>query len=144
MPSGARSTASGTSSPWFSTRATTRAAIDGAGLTGWVIPITATPSSLPIPDGAVDLVHLDHVVSRHDLGDAFLAEVGRVLRAKGRLAVLDWEEVAADALVAGHGPPPGARVSAEQARSLIEGAGFAFAESVPAPEGRYAMVFDRS
>ena len=47
---------------------------------------------LPIAHGAVDLALLAFVLHELEAPDAFLQEVRRVLRPRGRLVVLEWVE----------------------------------------------------
>ena len=75
---------------------------------------------MPLPDGAADLVTM--VALYHELEDpgASLAEARRLLAPGGRLLIVDWKRTETP-----HGPPPAARVPAEDIASALAAAGFA-------------------
>ncbi|MBI3944924.1 MAG: methyltransferase domain-containing protein [Armatimonadetes bacterium] len=98
-------------------------------------------SRLPLADGTADLALLVNVF--HELADpaAILAEVRRVLRPDGRLAVLDWAKVAKEGQP---GPPVAHRVAAEDAAAAIAAAGFrASPVEEPAFPYHYLLVASR-
>ena len=76
-------------------------------------------SEFPLESSSVDLAFLAFVL--HELADAraFLAEVRRVLRPGGRLAVLEWEPIE-EAI----GPPLRERLSAEEVERVLGSASF--------------------
>lgn len=80
--------------------------------------------SLPIPDASVDLALIAFVL--HELEDthALLTDVKRVLRAPGRLVVVEWVRRAEEM-----GPPEHERLTPDDATRLLRAAGFTVAAS---------------
>ena len=74
---------------------------------------------LPIPDGAVDLALLAFVLHELEAPDAFLPEVRRVLRPRGRLVVLEWVKQAEEM-----GPPLEERLTEEESARILTESGF--------------------
>ena len=81
---------------------------------------------LDAPDRSFDLVLMAQLY--HELSDRprHLAEVRRVLRAGGRLVIVDWDKGAGDG---SHGPPDGHRVARADAEAELRRAGFANIEA---------------
>lgn len=105
------------------------------GLPSQVDVLLSAESRLPVPDGTVDIALLAFVLHELDEPAAFLAEVRRILRPAGRLAVLEWipqEE--------SMGPPLHERIaSADSARALVA-AGFHILRSDVANGSNYYHV----
>ncbi|MFP5228013.1 MAG: class I SAM-dependent methyltransferase [Acidobacteriota bacterium] len=77
-------------------------------------------SATGLADRSCDVVFLANVWHEFDDHDAVLAEVRRLLRPEGRVAILDWRpDVEPD-----HGPPPAHRIGAANAGKALEAAGF--------------------
>ncbi len=85
--------------------------------------VLSTEERIPLPDAVVDVAVLGHVY--HELANrrAMLAEVRRILRQEGRVAVLDWQ-VLGDREQPLRGPPNHERVAREVALAEMEEAGF--------------------
>lgn len=82
------------------------------------------PSSLPaidLPDQSVDLAWAAFVFHEVEPPQRLAAELRRVVRPSGRIAVLDWRPDAAGEA----GPPRGHRVGPEQVAAHLAAAGFA-------------------
>ena len=92
-------------------------------------------NSIPLPLGSVDLVFACHLL--HELEDppAFLAEVRRVLRPAGRLAVIEWEK-----RETGAGPPVEHRVSSADSRVLLEESGFTVTDTRSVTWANYLLL----
>ncbi len=90
---------------------------------------------LPLPDHAADLALLAFVLHELENPAKFLAEVRRIVRAHGRLVVLEWvpqeEEM---------GPPLHERLSPKASAKLLGDAGFRAVESGMANGSNYYQV----
>ena len=75
-------------------------------------------ASIPLNNGIADLVVLGFVLHEPENVEAFLAEVVRILKATGRVLVVEWQTHPTDS-----GPPPEVRISVEEARALLGAAG---------------------
>ncbi len=88
-----------------------------------------------LPD-SVDLVVIHNVLFQSQKKADIIKEAGRVLKAGGRLELTDWllEKKAI-------GPQEGWRISAEEAKALVESEGLVFAQSFDAGEYHYGLIF---
>lgn len=91
-------------------------------------------SATGLPAASCDLVLMANVWHEFDDHKAVLDEARRIIRAGGRLAILDWRPDVSPEF----GPPLAQRISAEAARQTLEQAGFR-ADS-PALAGKYAWL----
>lgn len=89
-----------------------------------VVPVLSAEESVPLPDGAVDVVTM--VALYHELEDprAMLREVVRLLRPGGRLLIVDWKKQTTC-----EGPPLEHRVDGRDIVAAAEDAGFEDAAS---------------
>lgn len=85
-----------------------------------LVPLKADESSVPLADGATDLVTM--VALYHELEDpaASLLEAHRLLRPGGRLLIVDWKREEGATM----GPPLAHRVSVEDIMEAVRAAGF--------------------
>jgi ubiquinone/menaquinone biosynthesis C-methylase UbiE len=95
--------------------------------------------SLPFGDGSVDLVLLATVL--HDLAEAgqaqgALAEIARLVKEGGRLAVLEFKKIAGPP-----GPPLHIRLSPEEVAILLQPYGFTPGEITDLGPHIYLMLF---
>lgn len=97
-----------------------------------------TLGSTKLADGALDAGLLANTLFQMEEKAAALGEIARVVRAGGKLFVLDWSES-----FGGMGPAPDAVLSADAAKTLVEAHGFAFERSFPAGEHHYGLAFRR-
>lgn len=96
--------------------------------------VRAEADATTLPGAAADLVFLANVW--HELPDraAALTDAKRILKARGRIAVLDWRpDVEPD-----HGPPLEHRLSASSAVAELAASGFQ--PAAPRNIGRYAWL----
>ncbi len=77
-------------------------------------------NALPLPDGSIDTALIAFVLHEIDDRAGQLAEVGRVLRKGGRLAVIEWKMKEPPP-----GPPPAERIAPDETAGLCEKAGLA-------------------
>jgi ubiquinone/menaquinone biosynthesis C-methylase UbiE len=105
------------------------------GLPPQVRALLAEESSIPVPDASVDVALLAFVLHEVMRPDAFLREVGRILRPGGRFVVLEWvpreEEM---------GPPLHERLSSARSTELLEASGFTVLERGDANASQYYLV----
>ncbi len=87
--------------------------------TGRIVPVLAEESTIPLADGVADAVVMINL--HHELADpiASYREALRLLRAGGRVAVVDWADTDTP-----KGPPLHVRASAEQIAEMLWSAGF--------------------
>lgn len=74
---------------------------------------------LPLPEGAADLVLAAFVLHEVSAPLAFLRELRRIVRPKGRVALLEWLPLQEE-----EGPPLKERLAPETASDLLREAGF--------------------
>jgi len=100
-----------------------------------VVPMLTEESVLPLPDGAVDMALVVHVL--HEAADmpGFLREIHRVLAPGGRLVLVDWIRQAED-----RGPPEQERVSEAEAIEAAGLAGFASVKAAPLTASHYKLT----
>lgn len=99
------------------------------GLPENVTPVTADIADLPFEDGECDAAVT--TMTYHEIySEAALAEINRVLRPKGRFAVVDWTAAGAGE----EGPSIGERYDLASARTQLEEAGFNVEFSNERPE----------
>jgi len=84
-----------------------------------LLPVLSSEESLPIEDGCVDFALCAYVLHEALSAESFLGEVKRVMKDSARLLIIDWDKLREE-----HGPPYDDRISREDARGLIRGAGF--------------------
>jgi ubiquinone/menaquinone biosynthesis C-methylase UbiE len=99
-------------------------------------PILSEESSIPLPDGSVDVLLMANVF--HELEDrsAILEEGKRILSSRGKLAIVDWKKIEMD-----FGPPLEERLAEEEIISICKDSGFKFAERLDAGPYNYLLVF---
>ena len=83
-----------------------------------VLAVLSTEESIPLPDGIADFALLSMVLHELD-GLSTLAETRRILRASGRLGVVDWKKKTEMI-----GPPRRHRLDEEEAAAMLRSAGF--------------------
>ena len=77
--------------------------------------VEGTASETHLPDSSCDLAFLANIWHELDDRESVLAEAARILRAGGRIAILDWRlDVSGPP-----GPPAGHRVSQAEVESLL-------------------------
>jgi ubiquinone/menaquinone biosynthesis C-methylase UbiE len=86
---------------------------------GRIVPVMAEETCVPLQDGLADAVYMINI--HHEFIDpaASYADAFRILKAGGRLLVVDWA-----ARETPKGPPLASRVSAERLVEVVGGAGF--------------------
>ena len=101
--------------------------------------VRSTEHSVPLADGAVDVVVMGAVY--HELADrsGFLGEVVRLLSPGGRLVVIDWD-VLAPGVSRTMGPPAEERVPFATAEGEIRAASFTALSRIEGFTESYALV----
>jgi ubiquinone/menaquinone biosynthesis C-methylase UbiE len=91
-------------------------------------------SSTGLPSACADLVFMANVWHEFDDHAAVLAEAQRLLKPRGRVAILDWRPD----VEPGQGPPIAHRIAWSEAKASLEAAGLivGLAENV----GRYSWL----
>jgi ubiquinone/menaquinone biosynthesis C-methylase UbiE len=87
---------------------------------GRVVPVRSEESSVPLPAATADLVTMIALYHEFDDPGASLTEALRLLRAGGRLLIVDWKRD--DSI---QGPPMAMRVAAADIIAAVERAGYA-------------------
>jgi ubiquinone/menaquinone biosynthesis C-methylase UbiE len=85
---------------------------------------------------SVDLVLIANVLFQSDARYAMALEAKRVLRAGGRVVVIDWL-----GSFGNMGPTPDRVVTLGEARPIFEQAGFKFINEFPAGANHYGLIF---
>ncbi len=98
-----------------------------------VTAVRSTEDRVPLPDASVDLVLLACVLHELD-GPGTLRECRRILRPGGRLGIVDWKKEEME-----FGPPKEHRLSEDDARDVLESAGFAVDRTLEAGPYHYAI-----
>jgi ubiquinone/menaquinone biosynthesis C-methylase UbiE len=89
-----------------------------------VTPVLASDDHIPLEDASLDAIIVGSVYHELVRRPVFLRELSRLLRAGGRLVVIDWRPLApGEERVAG--PPPDHRLAEATVRAELEGAGLA-------------------
>jgi ubiquinone/menaquinone biosynthesis C-methylase UbiE len=91
---------------------------------------------LPIQQRSVDLALLAFMLTEVDQRSSFLLAAKRLLRADGRIAVLEWEKIETPV-----GPPVEERITADEVIADAAAAGLALVEQRPADEWSYVLTF---
>ena len=94
------------------------AAIEKEGVDN-VEPVLCGEVEVPLEDGVADVVMMVNLHHELDFRDRSLAECRRLLRAGGKVAVIDWKPIQTE-----HGPPLRIRIPPEQVRQELAAAGF--------------------
>lgn len=97
------------------------------------------PKASKLRDGLLDLVLVSNLLFQVEDRAAVLREARRVLRDRGRLAIIEWSE--RPAMERGFGPHRGALLSKTAAIALAADAGFAQAEEFEAGTHHYGLLF---
>jgi len=98
--------------------------------------LLSTEERIPLPDESVDLAFLAQTL--HELEDyATLEEIGRILKPRGTLAILEWKKDADTNM----GPPFEERLTQEQTIEIAEGAGFALKNLLENLSYHYLAIF---
>ncbi len=98
-----------------------------------VTAILSTEDRIPLADRSVDVAFLACVLHELD-GPATLLECRRILRAKGRLAIIDWKKEDME-----FGPPIEHRLNEMEARAILGDAGFSPTRTFPAGPYHYGI-----
>ncbi|OPX88833.1 MAG: Demethylmenaquinone methyltransferase [Pelotomaculum sp. PtaB.Bin104] len=89
-----------------------------------------------LADRAVDFIIMSNVLHETDDHDLFFSEALRILRAGGRMAVIEWRKIAGSP-----GPPIEHRLSPEEVRDLALKRGMEEFYSIDFGQGQYGLVF---
>ncbi|HSA34063.1 MAG TPA: methyltransferase domain-containing protein [bacterium] len=92
-------------------------------------------NGLPVADGTVDRALMAFVLHEIPEPAAFLAEVRRVLKPSGHIAVIEWRPVETPM-----GPPVGERLAEADSRRLLEAVRFAVTAEGTLNAAHYYMV----
>ena len=99
-------------------------------------PLQNTLASIPLPSASADVVLLANVL--HDIPESTLSEAVRLLKPRGRFVNVDWKEEETPG-----GPPPGVRLTPDQARHLLEEQGLREVERWEFGPWHYGLVLRR-
>lgn len=96
------------------------------------------PGGVMIPDGTLDMVSLVGMGSVLLHGPSSLKEAFRVLRADGKLLVIDWKKGGAS-----FGPDSEKRIAADDVRRMADASGFRLLKSFEAGPHHWALLFQK-
>lgn len=94
------------------------------------------PHGTKMADGSADATIVSNVLFQSENRSGLLNEAGRVLKKGGALLFVDW----ADSF-GGLGPHPDQVIKKNDARRMMENAGFTYERDIDAGEHHYGMVF---
>lgn len=94
------------------------------------------PNGSTLADESVDAVIISNVLFQAEHKDAVVAEAHRVLRANGRVLVVDWRES-----FGGIGPQPEHVLPEADARALLEAVGFEHVSDIDAGAYHYGFIY---
>lgn len=92
-----------------------------------------------IRDLLLDAAIVGNVLFQIEDKKIFVDEVRRILKPKGKVLVVDWQES-----FGGLGPAPGAVFAQRAARELFEKSGFTFEKEISAGDHHYGMIFRKA
>ena len=95
-----------------------------------------TPGGSKIADNTLELVLISNLLFQADDKRQVIAEAKRILRANGRLAVIDWSDS-----FGGMGPHKDDVVKKEQVLTLARAVGLTFVKEFPAGAHHYGLIF---
>jgi len=96
----------------------------------------AEAERIPALEGTFDAMLMANLLHEIDQRESYLTDLHGKLTPGGRLVVCDWDPRAST----DHGPPVDHRVPIEEARALLEGAGFTRVEERPLYGDFYTLV----
>ena len=91
-----------------------------------------------LKDRSVDIVILSNILFQVEDKNGCAKEANRILRAKGRVLIVDW-----DGSYGGLGPEEGAVYPASQARKLFEDLGFVYESEIRAGAHHYGFSMSK-
>jgi len=103
-----------------------------------VVPTHSEPLETPLPDAEMDLVFIANVTHEYDEIDAGIQSCARILKPKGRLAVVDWKYTETSS-----GPPLNHRLPPERLEEAAGKAGLSAIEKHDFLPNHYFIVFEK-
>jgi ubiquinone/menaquinone biosynthesis C-methylase UbiE len=100
--------------------------------------VKSSDKGIPIPDGSCDVVLMAFVLDEVEQRSSFLHRAARLLKPRGRLAVLEWEKEQEVA-----GPPLVDRISPEELLADAHAAGLYLDEQRELNDQQYLCTFTR-
>jgi ubiquinone/menaquinone biosynthesis C-methylase UbiE len=91
-----------------------------------------------LADNTADVVLVSNVLFQLEEKENTVKEAHRILKPKGRIAVIDWTDS-----FGGTGPEPEFVVTKEHSRELFESAGFVYDRDINAGSHHYGMMFKK-
>lgn len=97
-----------------------------------------------LPDNSQDIVLLANILFQSTKKAEIINEAARVLKAGGRLIVIDWKRNAGGLPAqAGFGPPDELRTEQSDMRALVPADKFSFQKDIDAGSFHYGMIFQK-
>ncbi|OGF63394.1 hypothetical protein A2926_03875 [Candidatus Giovannonibacteria bacterium RIFCSPLOWO2_01_FULL_44_40] len=97
------------------------------------------PRGSGLRDGSVDKVLISNILFQAENKKAVADEAYRILKAGGSVMVVEWEEGGPTA----GGPSLEYRVGKDEAKKILESAGFSFFKEFSAGSNHYGMIFSK-
>jgi ubiquinone/menaquinone biosynthesis C-methylase UbiE len=94
------------------------------------------PQGSTLPEASVDVVLVSNILFQAEDKQAVLTEAFRILRAGGRLLIVDWQES-----YDGMGPQPEHIFNEAEARTVAENTGFTFMQEIDAGAYHYGHIY---
>lgn len=102
-----------------------------------VVAIKTDEYDLKLPDNSVTLALLVNVLHEIDDKDKFIQEIKRILKTKGRIAIVEWKKETMEM-----GPSVSHRISEDEVNEIMKANGFVLNKQIQFAEMFYGMVFD--
>ncbi len=99
-----------------------------------------TPDATRLKENTVDLVIISNILFQAENKNQVLQEAFRILKTGGRLVVIEWSVGEQGSKL---GPLMDARISLQNAKTIIEGAGFSFVKEFDPGEHHYGLIFKK-
>lgn len=96
--------------------------------------VHSSENSIPVEDGACDMVFISFVFHEAEDKPLFLNELKRILKPNGRFLLLDWQKKVED-----KGPPYEERIDITEVATLLQMAGFKVEETGPKGPSYYKV-----
>ncbi len=97
-----------------------------------------TPDATRLKKNTVDVVIISNILFQAENKDQVMKEAFRILKTGGRLAVIEWNIEDQNSKL---GPLMDSRISSQNAKTILEGAGFSFVKEFDPGDHHYGLIF---
>lgn len=94
-----------------------------------------------LADGIVDFGIISNILFQVEKRDAVVKEIFRVLKNRGRVAVIEWDPSTSSGQAGAFGPAMSQRISKQDTQTLFLQQGFKFLKEFQPGDSHYGMIF---